>query len=213
MKLRSVNVSQPKTFELENITIVTGIFKEPIAGRVMLRESNLDGDGQADLKAHGGPFKAVYCYPFEHYAFWAEQLARDDFSPGQFGENFTLQGLTEETVCVGDQFRVGDALVQVTQPRVPCYKLAFKMDEPTFVKQFMQAERVGFYVRVLEEGQVGAGDTITRVKRDPREMSVRDIFHLLYFDNENYAAAEKALQIEALAPGWRGSFEEIAASK
>ena len=212
-KLRSVNVSGPKTFQAGEATIVTSIFKEPVTGRVMLRELNLDGDRQADLLAHGGPHAAVYVYPYEHYPFWAEQLGRDDFTPGQFGENFTVEGLFEDEVHIGDQFRVGEALVQVTQPRSPCYKLAFKMNEPTFVKQFTKAQRVGFYLSVLEVGEVGAGDPIERVKADPHQISVRDVFHLVFFDKENRAAAEKALQIDALGPSWRGAIEEIAAGK
>jgi MOSC domain-containing protein YiiM len=211
MKLQSVNVSLPKDVPYQGQIIKTGIFKEPVSGRVRLGEFNLAGDGQADLNAHGGTYKAVYVYTLEHYKYWQHELGRADFTWGQFGENFTVEGVPEDEVHIGDVFRVGQALVQVTQPRVPCFKLGLKMDDPVFIKRFLASERSGFYVRVLEEGDVGAGDEITRVKVDPEQMSVRDIHHLLFFDKTNVEAAKKALRIAALAPGWRASFEEIVA--
>jgi len=209
MQVLSVNVSLPREVEYKGQTVSTGIFKEPVEGRVMLREINFDGDGQADLRVHGGPYKAVYCYPHEHYATWQAEENRDDFSYGQFGENLTLQGMLETDVYVGNVYRVGEALVQVTQPRVPCFKLGIKMGDPTFVKRFMKAERTGFYVRVLEEGTVGAGDAISLAREDPQQMTVHDINHLLYFE-QDFALAKKAVQIESLAPGWAHSFAEIA---
>lgn len=208
MQLISVNVSPPKTIEYNKRVVETGIFKEPVDGRVMLRELNLDGDGQADLRVHGGTFKAVYAYPHEHYATWQAELNRDDFVMGQFGENFTVTGLLETDVYVGNIYRVGDAQVQVTQPRVPCYKLGIRMNDPSFLKRFMQAERTGFYLRVLEEGLVGADDEIILESQDRQHMTVRDINHLLYFEPDPQLA-EKALKIEALSPGWRGSFEAM----
>ncbi len=209
MNLLSVNVSLPKEVPYGGKTIRTGIFKEPTQGRVKLRELNLDGDGQADLVGHGGIHKAVYVYTTENYEYWRRQLRRDDFRYGQFGENFTVDGMLEDQVHVGDIFRVGRALVEVTQPRVPCFKLAMKMGRPDFLKSFMPSERVGFYLRVLEEGDVGAGDVVERMKVGPEQMTVRQMFHLLYYDNKNVEGARKALRIPAMSPGWRGSFEEI----
>jgi ferredoxin-NADP reductase/MOSC domain-containing protein YiiM len=208
MTLRSVNVSMPKDIVHNGKTVTTGIFKEPVEGRVTLRRLNLDGDGQADLWGHGGAFRAVYAYSFENYAYWARELGRDDFTVGQFGENFTVEGMLEDDVHVGDVFRVGSALVEVSQPRVPCYKLAIKMGIEGFQNQFLASGRMGFYFRVLEEGEVGAGDTIQLVKRDPRAMTVREINELLYFDKENLKGTAKALDIPALSHGWKGSFEE-----
>jgi MOSC domain-containing protein YiiM len=213
MKLLSVNVSPPKEVTMNGKTITTGIFKEPVQGRVMLRSLNLDGDGQADLMAHGGTYKAVYVYSFEHYDYWQKELGRGDFVYGQFGENFTVAGMTEDQVHIGDIFKVGQALVEVTQPRVPCFKLAFKMGRPDFVKLFLNSERSGFYLRVLEEGEVGANDIIKRVSVGPERMTVKEVHHLLYFDNNNVAQAQRALRIPALSPGWRGSFEEIVAQE
>ena len=213
VKLLSVNVLQQREIIYNGKPVMTGIYKKPVNARVTLREINLDGDDQADRRAHGGPDKAVYVYSIENYAYWREALNRDDFSYGQFGENFTVEGMTEDAIHVGDQFRVGGALVQVTQPRVPCFKLAHKMGLPDFVKQFMAAQRIGFYLRVLEAGEVGAGDSIERVKTDPVGLSVREVFHLLYFDKTNVAGARRALEIEALSPGWRGSFEQIIAKQ
>ena len=209
MKLLSVNISQPKHITYRETTLFTGINKEPVNRRIMLRTLNLEGDGQADLQAHGGIYKAVYAYPYEHYATWADELGRDDFSYGQFGENFTVEGMLETAVNIGDTYRVGSAIVQVTQPRVPCFKLAHKMDIATFVKTFLKANRPGFYLRVLEEGDVGAGDHIELIQADPIGMSVADINYLLYFDNTNVENAKRALQIKGMAPGWVESLEKI----
>ena len=209
MKLLSVNVSLPKEVAYKGKTVRTGIFKEAAQGRVKLGGLNLDGDGQADLVGHGGIYKAVHAYSIENYDYWKRELGRDDFSYGQFGENFTVEGMPEDKVNVGDVYRVGTALVEVTQPRVPCFKLAMKMERPDFLKVFMPSERVGFYFRVLEEGDVGAGDVVERVKVDPEQMTVREMFHLLYFAKQNLEGARKALRIPAMSPGWRGSFEEI----
>ncbi|HET7854041.1 MAG TPA: MOSC domain-containing protein [Candidatus Methylomirabilis sp.] len=189
-------------------TTTTGIFKEPVSGRVVLRSLNLDGDGQADLKAHGGVYKAAYVYSIENYDYWKRELGRTDFTYGQFGENFTVEGMLDDAICVGDQFRVGGALVEVTQPRVPCFKLGIKMGMPQFPKMFLASCRVGFYLRVLEEGEVATRDVLERVKADPERMSVRELCHLLYFDQKDLEGAQKALRIQALSPGWRGSFED-----
>lgn len=209
MKLLSVNVSLPKEVPYQGKTIRTGIFKEPVQGRVMLRQLNLDGDGQADLVGHGGIHKAVYVYSIEYYDYWKRELGRDDFAYGQFGENFTVEGMPDDQIHLGDVFRAGKARVEVTQPRVPCFKLAMKMEMPKFLKLFMRSERVGFYLRVLEEGEVGAGDIMERVKVDPERMTVREMYHLLYYEKEKLEGAQKALRIAALSPGWRGSFQQI----
>ncbi len=208
MKLLSVNVSMPKEIQHNGKTITTGIFKEPVMGHVMLRALNLDGDGQADLVGHGGTYKAVYVYSIENYDYWKQELGREDFTMGQFGENFTVEEMLDEQINVGDVFRVGGALVEVTQPRVPCSKLGLKMGWSKFPKVFLQSCRVGFYLRVLEEGEVGAGDLIERTKTDPEQMTVQEVCQLLYFDQMKLEGAKKALRIQALSPGWRGSFEE-----
>ena len=211
MKLISVNVSQPKEVSYNGKRIKTGIFKEPVSGRTMMRRLNIDGDGQGDPSVHGGVHKAVYVYPIEHYDYWKQALGRDDLTYGKFGENLTVEGMSEDTVHIGDVFRIGEALVEVSQPRVPCFKLGIKMGNPQIVKPFLESKRVGFYVRVLEEGEVGAGDTIERTKVGAGQMTVKEIVHLRHLDNTNTGAAEKAANLPALTPSWRDSFEEIVA--
>jgi MOSC domain-containing protein YiiM len=208
MKLLSVNVSPPREVAHGGKTVTTAIFKEPVDGRVMISKLNLDGDGQADLMGHGGIYKAAYAYSVENYNYWKRELGRTDFAFGQFGENFTVEGMLEDVIHVGDVFRVGSALIEVTQPRVPCYKLGLKMGLSGFEKRFLASCRVGFYMRVLEEGGVGAGDVFERVRTDPERMTVREICRLLYFDSENLEGTRRALRIRALSPGWRQSFEE-----
>ena len=206
MKLLSVSVSRRKEVPYKGRTVATGIFKEPVSGRVMLRTLNLDGDQQVDLKGHGGVYKAVCVYTTENYEHWARELGRNDFRPAQFGENFTVEGMLEGDIHVGDVFRIGKALVEVTQPRVPCYRLGIKMGDPQFPRIFLQSSRVGFYLRVLEEGDVGAGDAIELVRKDPEDMSVRDVNHLYYFDPGNLEDCKRATRIKALSPGWRDGF-------
>ncbi len=208
MKLLSVNVSMGKEVPYMSKTVTTGIFKEPVSGRVMLRTLNLDGDRQVDLHGHGGIFKAVCVYTIENYEHWKRELGQKDFKVPQFGENFTVDGMLEDRVHVGDVFRVGDALVEVTQPRVPCYRLGIRMEDPHFPRRFLQSCRVGFYLRVLEEGQVGVGNSFELVKKDPEEMSVRNVCHLYYFDPENLKDCKKAIRIKALSPGWREGFQD-----
>lgn len=208
MQLISVNVALPKEVQHKRQTVLTGIFKKPVEGRVMLRKLNLDGDGQGDLTVHGGEHQAVYVYPFEHYDYWQEKLGRKDLTSGQFGENFTTLGLLEEQIHIGDIFRVGGAMVQVTQPRVPCYKLALKMQLPQFPKLFMASARTGFYLRVLQEGEVAAGEVIERIDVDPEPMSVQEVFRLAFVDQENRAALQRAAGLRGLSPGWQNMFEE-----
>lgn len=186
--------------------VSTGIFKEPAARPVFLRRLNLDGDGQADLRVHGGADKAVYAYPWEHYAFWQAELGRKDFTPGQFGENFTVTGWLEDAVFIGDEFRIGEARVQVSQPRSPCYKLGIRMNDNQFPARFAAANRTGFYLRVLQEGKVVAGDAIERVAHDSNSMSVHDTFWLRHGSGtrEEY---ERAMKIPMLSPSWRAVFE------
>ncbi|HSS44574.1 MAG TPA: MOSC domain-containing protein [Thermoanaerobaculia bacterium] len=179
-RLLSVNLAVPRTFESRGRVVPTGIFKEPAAGRVQLRELSLEGDVQADRRYHGGAEKAVYLYPSEHYPHWKGFLGRD-LSAGFFGENFTTEGLYEDTVHLGDTFRVGTALVQVTRPRSPCFKLGLKVGSARFIKSFLESRRLGFYLRVLQEGAVGAGDPIERITVDPARITVADDIERLYF--------------------------------
>ena len=207
MKLLSVNVSEPRSVVHNDQVIQTSIFKEPVSGRVMMRKMNIDGDAQADLRNHGGVHKAAYAYPIENYEFWKKELNRDDFTYGQFGENLTVEGMTEDNAHVGDVFRIGGAVVQATQPRNPCYKLGIKMGSVEFVRTFLQSCRLGIYMRVLEEGEIGAGDAIERIKEDPERMTVREIARLRNIDTENMEGLKKALRIQALPPTLKQDFE------
>lgn len=208
MKLLSVNVGLPAVITTGNRNVTTGIFKSPRSERIRVHNLGLEGDGQADLENHGGIHKAVYSYPVEHYAYWSRELGRNDFSFGQFGENFTVEGFTEENVHVGDMFRVGDVLLEVTQPRVPCYKLAIRMNLPEFPKLFAASGRTGFYQRVLSQGEVGAGDVLERVKIDPRGVTVKELMDVMYFKRENLELMERAVAIPALTPSWRDELKE-----
>ena len=207
MKLLSVNVSEPRSVVHNGQVIQTSIFKEPVSGRVMMREMNIDGDAQADLRNHGGVHKAVYAYPIENYEFWKMELKRDDFTYGQFGENLTVERMTEDNAHIGDMFRIGEAVVQVTQPRNPCYKLGIKMGSAEFVRTFLQSCRLGIYMRVLEEGEIGVGDAIERIKEDPERMTISEIARLRNIDTENIEGLKKALRIQALAPAFKQDFE------
>lgn len=211
MRLLSVNVSQPIAVEIGQERYHTGIYKRAVTGRLWLGRNQLAGDGQADMENHGGPNRAVYAYPQEHYVYWADALDRDDFEYGQFGENLTTLGLLEDALCLGDVLQVGEAVIQVTQPRVPCYKLANKLGMPGFAKIFLQANRPGFYARVLEEGSVGAGDAILPTQNDPVGMTVAQVNAALYLDQGDRESAERALRIEALSPEWRRAFEKLLA--
>ncbi len=208
MKLLSVNVLLPKEVPYKGKTVTTGIFKEPVRGRVKVNTLNIEGDGQADLIGHGGEFRAVYVYSFDNYAYWERELGRTDFKFGQFGENFTVEGMLDEDIHVGDRFRVGTALFEVTQPRVPCYKLAIKMGVEGFYSRILESGRLGFYFRVLEEGEIGAGDAIKRIRSDSLGMNIVEVNSLMYFDKDNLDAAKKALSIKALSPGWKHVFED-----
>ena len=210
MKLLSINVSKPKPITYNGKIIHTGIFKEPVSGTVMLRDNNIDGDGQGDLKVHGGTYKAIYGYPYEHYSHWKNELDRDDLSYGQFGENLTVSGMLEEKIHIGDIFQIGsDVKLQITQPRVPCFKLGYKMGLPEFPKQFLESRRVGFYFRVLEEGCITANDPISRIEIASEQMSVTEILNLRYFDSDNHAQINRARKLPALSPSWKKDFIRI----
>lgn len=209
MKLVSVNVGQPRLVLWGGRTVSTGIFKEPIKGRAHLRAHNLEGDRQADLSVHGGREKAVYVYPSEHYARWQRELPDAQLSPGIFGENFTTEGLDESLVNIGDEFRVGGARVVVTQPRQPCFKLGLRFGRADMVKRFHQRRLTGFYLAVLEEGEVGAGDAVKLIKRDERDVTVADVYGLFAGDTPEADMLRRALLIEALPEGWKKYFREL----
>jgi len=189
--------------------VVTAIFKEPVSGPLQVGKRLIAGDQQADLRHHGGESKAVYCYPWEHYATWREELGRDDFTPGQFGENFTAEGLLESAVCIGDQLVIGTARFEVTQPRVPCMKLGIRMKDPSFVKRFLNSRRSGFSMRVLEPGVVSPGDEIAISFLEPARVTVEEINTLRFFDTGNEAGIRRALAVGALSPEWRADLNEL----
>lgn len=208
MQLISVNVGLPREVTWKGKTVRTGIFKEPVNARVMVRELNLDGDRQADLTVHGGVDKAVYAYPVEHYDYWRSELPDLELTPGIFGENFTVTGLREEELNIGDRFRVGSAELMVTQPRLPCYKLGIRFGRSDMVKRFLVSRRTGFYFRVLQEGEVGAGDTLELVSRDKTNITVADITQLYICDQNNPELLQRATQLEALPASWRDDFQK-----
>ena len=211
MRLISVNVGLPREVSWRGRSVTTAIFKAPVAGRRHVARLNVDGDGQADLIGHGGEHRAVYVYDRSAYQHWAEVLGRDDLVPGQFGENFTVEGMPDEEVCVGDRYRIGDATFEVTQPRVTCFKVGLRLDEPRMPALLYSHGRPGFYMRVLEEGEVGAGDEIERLAVGPEAMSVREVSALLYLPGHAPGALRRALAIPALSEGWRGSFRALLA--
>ena len=212
MTLISINVGLPREITHGGRAVTTGIFKAPVAGPVWLGRLNLMGDGQADLRVHGGADKAVYLYPFEHYAYWAGELGRSDFSHGQFGENFTTSGLIEDEILIGDVLRIGVARMQVTQPRSPCFKLGIRMGDENFPARFAAANRTGFYLRVLEEGMVTAGDAIERVEHTAGSMNVRDVFRLRHVGG-TYAEYERTARLPGLSSSWRIAFERRLAER
>ena len=206
-RLLSLNVGLPRDIPWQGKTVHTGIWKAPVEGPRMARRLNLDGDGQGDLAGHGGEHRAVFVYQIDSYRYWQPQLRRDDFSYGQFGENFTVDGLPDAEVCIGDRYRIGSALFEVTQPRVTCYRLGIRMNEPRMPALVVAHHRPGFYFRVLEEGEVEAGDAIVKILAGPERMTVADIDALLYLPGRDRNGLERALRIPALSAGWRSSFE------
>src|ERR1700756_4949898 len=208
MKLISVNVGRPRIVLWKGTQVSTAIFKSPVEGAVEAKQLNLLGDRQADLSVHGGPYKAVYGYPSEHYPYWRQQLPQPDLPWGAFGENLTTEGLFEDSLYIGDQLRIGTTVLQVTQPRVPCYKITIRFDRDDMIKRFIESNTSGFYFSVVEEGQLAAGDKIEIVHRDAAAVSVADINHLYYrtarpgiADAENLL--HRAVNLEALPESWR----------
>jgi ferredoxin-NADP reductase/MOSC domain-containing protein YiiM len=212
-RLLSVNVGLPRDIEWRGRTVHTGIWKEPVEGRRCVKRLNVEGDGQGDLAGHGGEQRAVFVYQIESCRHWQEQLKRTDFVHGQFGENFTVEGLPDDAVCIGDRYQIGSALFEVTQPRVTCYRVGIRMKEPRMPALLTSSGRPGFYFRVLHEGEVGAGDEIVKVGVAKEPMTVAEINALLYFPDHARDRLERALRIEALSPGWRSSFEALLQSE
>jgi len=207
MKLISVNVGLPRVVMSNGEPVSTGIFKEPVAGRVLLRTLNLDGDRQADLSVHGGPSKAVYVYPSEHYDYWKHELPEMKLPWGMFGENFTTAGLFESELTIGDKFRVGSAVVMVTEPRMPCYKLSIKFGRSDIVKRFLASERTGFYFAVLQESEVGVGDPIELIEGNKHSVRVNDITRLYTREKHNVGLLRRATAVEALPESWKSYFQ------
>jgi MOSC domain-containing protein YiiM len=207
IKIISLNVGLPRLVLRNDEPVSTGIFKEPVAGRVRLRKLNLDGDRQADLSVHGGPEKAVYLYPFEHYEFWQRELPDMDLPWGMFGENFTTTGFRETETNIGDRFKVGSAEVMVTQPRMPCYKLGIRFGRNDIIRRFLASERSGFYLSVAKEGEVGAGDEFELIEKNASGVRVVDITRLYSSDKSNVDLLRRAIATEALPESWRSYFQ------
>jgi len=208
MKILSVNVGLPREIFHEGRSIRTGIFKVPVEGRVRVHALNLAGDRQADLTVHGGPSKAVYVYPSEHYAFWRKELPDTEFPWGSFGENLTTEGLIEKALNIGDRLCIGSVELAVTEPRLPCYKLAAKFNRDDMVRRFLKSRRTGFYCAVLREGELGAGDAIHLLSRDANHVSVADITRLYAFDKQDLNGMRRAAELRALPESWRNYFRE-----
>ncbi len=211
MKLISLNVGLPQETTWHGRSVTTAIYKQPIKGRVALRKLDLDGDRQADLTVHGGPHKAVYCYPLEHYSYWKKELPDRDLTMGNFGENFTTEGFLEDSVHLGDRLAVGSAETVVTQPRLPCFKLGIRFQSDGMVKRFLESKRTGFYLAVLREGEVGAGDEIRVISSDPIAVPVSQITRLYIakrWAEEEVASVRRALQVAALPDSWKDYFRE-----
>ena len=207
--LLSVNVGLPQDVTWHGKTVHTAVWKKPVAGPQMVRRLNIDGDGQGDLAGHGGEQRAVFVYQIESYRYWQEQLGRDDFEYGQFGENFTVQGLADDQVCIGDRYQIGGAVFEVTQPRVTCFRVGIRMDNPKMPALLVSHHRPGFYFRVLTEGPVQAGQKIIKLASGPEAMTVADTDALLYLPGHPRQQVLRALRIPALSGGWKTSFQEM----
>ena len=208
-RLLSLNVGLPRDITWNGKTVRTAIWKSPVEGRRMVGRLNVDGDGQADLGGHGGEQRAVFVYQMESYQYWERVLERNDFTFGQFGENFTIEGLADNEVCIGDRYQIGNAIFEVSQPRVTCYRVGIRMNEPRMPSLLVAHGRPGFYFRVLHEGDVGAGDEIVKVADGPERMTVAEIDAVLYLPGHSRGELERALRIPALSKGWRSSFEAM----
>jgi ferredoxin-NADP reductase/MOSC domain-containing protein YiiM len=208
-RLLSVNVGLPRDVTWSGKTVRTGIWKSPVEGRRMVRKLNILGDGQGDLAGHGGEQRAVFVYQMESYHYWERFLGRNDFVYGQFGENFTVEGLPDDEVCIGDRYRIGDAIFEVSQPRVTCYRIGIRMNEPRMAALLVAHHRPGFYFRVLQEGEVGAGDDIVKMVDGPERITVADVDGLLYLPGRSRKELQRALRVPALSKGWQGSFHAM----
>ena len=208
-RLLSVNIGMPRDVPWQGKTVFTGVFKDPVAGPRRVRRLNIDGDGQGDRAGHGGEQRAVFVYQIDSYRYWERELGRDDFVYGQFGENFTIDGLGDDEVCIGDRYRIGSALFEVTQPRVTCYRVGIRMNDPRIPALLVSHHRPGFYFRVLEEGEVEAGSEILKVASGPEQMTVAETDALLYLPGHPRRQLLRALRVPALSPGWQGSFRAL----
>ena len=206
LKLLSLNVGLPRQVRFQDGIVTTGIFKEPIRGRIRLRKLNLDGDRQADLTVHGGVDKAIYAYPGEHYSYWREELPGKLLPWGMFGENFTTEGMFEETVNIGDQFMVGTAKLVATQPRMPCYKLGVKFGNMDIIKRFLASGLTGVYFKVVKEGELEQGDEIKLIKKDKNNVTVKDIVRLYTVNKDDVQTIQRAIKIKDLPTGWKSHF-------
>ena len=207
--LASVNVGMPKDVSWEGKTVFTGVFKDPVTGPRRVRQLNVDGDGQGDLAGHGGEERAVFVYQVDSYRYWERELGREDFVSGQFGENFTVEGLGDDQVCIGDRYQIGTAVFEVTQPRVTCYRVGIRMNDPRIPALLVSHRRPGFYFRVIEEGDVEAGNEIVKLNSGPEQMTVAEVDGLLYLPGHPRQQLLRVLRIPALSPGWRASFEAL----
>jgi len=210
MKILSVNISRPVEIEYNKKIITTGIFKKAVEGPVYASKYNMAGDGQADLKNHGGLYKAIYAYSYDHYGYWSRILNRQDFEFGQFGENLTVAGLDESKLWIGDHLQAGGAELVITQPRVPCFKLGVRFGDRQMPKKFLESALTGFYLRVLQEGYIQAGDVIKIIKRDDKQISVKDLFVAFYISKEKSALTilRNSLGVNDLSPSWRAQIEK-----
>src|SRR5690348_9435256 len=208
-RLLSVNAGHPREIAWRGKTVFTSVWKAPVRGRLVVRRLNVDGDAQGDLHGHGGEHRAVFVYQTDSYRHWERELKRSDFTFGQFGENFTVEGLADGEVCVGDRYRIGGALFEVTQPRVTCYRVGIRMDEPRMAALLVAHQRPGFYFRVLQEGEVGAGDNIVKIAEGPERITVAEVDGLLYLPGHSREELEHALRVPALSKGWQGSFRAM----
>src|SRR5215472_6644761 len=209
MRLLSVNVGTPRRVQWRGREVTTAIFKRPVDGPRFAGRINVEGDDQADRKAHGGEQRAVFVYQIESYRYWQKELGRDDFTYGQFGENLTVDGLGDDEVCIGDRYRIGEAEFEVTQPRVTCYRVGLRLGEPQMAALLVSHHRPGFYMRVISEGHIEAGDDIVKTRTGPGALSVADTDALLYLPGPDIAKLRLALKIPALSPGWQDSFRDL----
>ena len=209
VRLLSVNVGLPRDIAWHGQTVHTSVWKDPVQGRRLVRQLNVEGDGQGDLSGHGGEQRAVFVYQMDSYHYWESLLGRSDFIFGQFGENFTVEGLPDNEVCIGDRYRIGDAIFEVTQPRVTCYRVGIRTNEPRMPALLVEHHRPGFYFRVLQEGEVGAGDEIVKITDGPERISVAEIDALLYLPGHPRERLERALRVPALSKGWQSSFQAM----